>query len=140
MASLDEYNINLTFVSGTWSDMDAWIHEGLHSYDLVLTSETIYRPSSLPSLISLLRSSSTLSKVPLEETPPTSEFLHPSLSNIDPDVPCLCLVAAKVIYFGVGGGMAGFEKAIEEAGGRAETVFETKAGVTRRIIQVNWTR
>lgn len=122
--------------------MDLWIREEQHSYDLILTSETIYQPSSLPSLISLLRSSSPLHEILLEDEAevPSNELAHLSLRSGNSAIPCLCLVAAKVIYFGVGGGIDVFERAIEGAGGRAKTVFQTKGGVSRRIIQITWPR
>ncbi|KAF8597630.1 hypothetical protein BDV93DRAFT_396198, partial [Ceratobasidium sp. AG-I] len=81
LASLDEHRIKIRLFSGPWDKYD--VQEVLGStesqyYDLVLTSETIYQPLSLPSLVRLLR----------EATGSTGT----------------CLVAAKLVYFGVGGG------------------------------------
>ena len=50
----------------------------------------------------------------------------------------LCLVAGKVLYFGVGGGMADFLEAVSRVGGYAETVSEQKIGVGRKIIRLHW--
>ena len=50
----------------------------------------------------------------------------------------LCLVAGKVLYFGVGGGVADFLEAVGKAGGTAETVSEWKIGVGRKVIRVFW--
>ena len=69
---------------------------------------------------------------------PSNELANPSLRNTTRSTPRLCLVAAKVVYFGVGGGIHGFEKAIEGTQGETKTVYEQKAGVSRRIMQVSW--
>ncbi|KAF8597628.1 hypothetical protein BDV93DRAFT_527303, partial [Ceratobasidium sp. AG-I] len=86
LASLDEHRIKIRLFSGPWDKYD--VPKVLGStesqyYDLVLTSETIYQPLSLPSLVQLLR----------EATGSTGT----------------CLVAAKLVYFGVGGGIKEFE-------------------------------
>ena len=52
--------------------------------------------------------------------------------------PYQCLVAAKVLYFGVGGGVLEFLKRIERRKGRAMTVQERKVGVGRKVIRVEW--
>jgi len=129
-ASLQDRNIELKFISGSWNDMNTWIREKDIRYNLILSSETIYRIASLPSLIALLHSSSRVS----HET----EVGAPRDSGGKPPPRPICLVAAKVIYFGVGGGVIGFERAIEEVGGQCITVFEQKAGVSRQIMQINW--
>ncbi|KAF8520945.1 hypothetical protein BU17DRAFT_88545 [Hysterangium stoloniferum] len=129
-ASLQDRNIGLNFISGSWNDTDTWIREKDIRYDLVLSSETIYRMASLPSFIALLRSSSRVSH--------GTETGAPQDAGGEPPPRPICLVAAKVIYFGVGGGVMGFERAIEEAGGQCITVFEQKAGVSRRIMQIIW--
>jgi protein-histidine N-methyltransferase len=86
---------------------------------LVLASETIYSPSSLRafthtvlSLLSEAQSGSGLSFV--------------------------CLVAAKRIYFGVGGGVDEFRRMVEEMGGYVEEVWASGsgAGVERCILRV----
>ena len=140
--SLKEHKIDLAFVSGTWSDMETWIRNTQHPYNLILTSETIYRPSSLQSLISLLRSSLALRSGPsleAETHPLSGELAHLSLRTSSTSaLPHFCLVAAKVIYFGVGGGIDAFEKAVEGAGGKVKMVFERKEGVSRCIMQITW--
>ncbi len=60
--------------------------------------------------------------------------------------PPICLVAAKLVYFGVGGGVSEFVKAVEgypvpcegKRRGKPEVVWETKEGVKRCILQVHW--
>ncbi|WFD34412.1 protein-histidine N-methyltransferase [Malassezia cuniculi] len=81
-------------------------------FDIVLSSETVYAEATLPSLVALLRRATT----------PAS----------------LCLVASKVIYFGVGGGVAAFTHAIEASGGAVAAVSSSTAGVARMVMQVSW--
>ena len=52
--------------------------------------------------------------------------------------PYQCLVAAKVLYFGVGGGVLEFLKWIDRRKGRAITVQERNVGVGRKVIRVEW--
>lgn len=126
LSSLHERKISLRFFSGSWESFDVST-----KYDIVLTSETIYRTDSLPSLIKLLRaacgSEEQSIKVPSSNSGPSSY---------------LCLVAAKVIYFGVGGGVSEFLDAVYGSGDRrsvkAEPVWESKAGVGRKIIKMCW--
>ncbi|KZV73910.1 hypothetical protein PENSPDRAFT_626633 [Peniophora sp. CONT] len=80
------------------------------SYDCVLTSETIYREESIPPLLQVLRESKA-------DT---------------------CLVAAKVLYFGVGGGVQEFVKAVEKQDGKVEDVWDQREGVARKIMSVHW--
>ena len=53
---------------------------------------------------------------------------------------CLCLVAAKVLYFGVGGGVAEFVRCVRDQGegGTVEIVWEKTLGVERRVMSVRW--
>ncbi|KAF9030035.1 hypothetical protein BDZ89DRAFT_1064980 [Hymenopellis radicata] len=83
-----------------------------HRYDIVLTSETIYHSESVPPLITLLKSSCAPNTI--------------------------CLVAAKVFYFGVGGGIAAFVKAVQEDDGDPKAVWEKNAGVGRKILRIHW--
>ena len=47
-------------------------------------------------------------------------------------------MAAKVVYFGVGGGVSEFVSAVEGEGRSVETVWEKKEGVGRVIMRVKW--
>ncbi len=67
-----------------------------HSYDLILTSETVYSPASMHSLVALLEAS----------------MARPH---------GIALVAAKTYYFGVGGGTRDFEALLQARG-----VFDSK--------------
>jgi protein-histidine N-methyltransferase len=134
LSSLHEQKISLRFFSGSWESFDVSATGG--KYDIVLTSETIYRTDSLPTLIKLLRAACGCEEQALKRiasSPPSSNS-HPTSY--------LCLVAAKVIYFGVGGGVSEFLDAVYGSGDRrnvkAEPVWESKAGVGRQIIRIDW--
>lgn len=115
-ASLRRHNITLRFISGAWTNFV--FTPSLPKVDCILTSETIYNTASVPSLISVMKRSRN--NVRAQQTPP------------------LILVAAKVIYFGVGGGVKEFARAIEEEGGEARVVWEVTHGVGRQIIRVTF--
>ncbi|KAG1731721.1 hypothetical protein EDB19DRAFT_1737026 [Suillus lakei] len=119
LQSLMTYGVNLRFFSGSWDTFDLRNSGG--SYNLVLTSETIYRMESLPSLTAIMRGACNA------EGP----------NGVDD---YLCLVAAKVLYFGVGGGVAEFVRCVRdlEKGGTVETVWEKTQGVERRVMSVRW--
>lgn len=118
-ASLSQHNVILRFSAGAWSNFN---DVSPRTYDLVLSSETIYRTSSVPSLIEVLRRASRGTATFPEQGPET-----------------LALVAAKVVYFGVGGGIREFVDAVQRARGQVKSVWETKAeGVGRQILQVTF--
>jgi len=50
----------------------------------------------------------------------------------------LCLVVAKVLYFGVGGGVQGFVRAVEGEHDTVRTVWEHCEGVGRIFMCVGW--
>ncbi|KAG2367185.1 hypothetical protein BDR07DRAFT_1373011 [Suillus spraguei] len=116
--SLMTYGVHLRFFSGSWDTFDLQTSGG--SYNLVLTSETIYRTESLPSLAAIMRGAGNA-----EGSKDVDDYL--------------CLVAAKVLYFGVGGGVAEFLRCVRnlDIGGTIETVWEKTQGVERR--QKVWT-
>ncbi|KAF7311503.1 hypothetical protein MKEN_01052600 [Mycena kentingensis (nom. inval.)] len=112
IASLEKYKLRLRFFSGPWEELTSQLTSGA-LFDIVLTSETIYRLDSVPALIALLHAASG------EQT--------------------ICLVAAKVLYFGVGGGVSEFVGVLEsERKGTARTVWERTLGVGRKILQIEW--
>lgn len=134
LSSLREQRISLRFFSGSWESFDVSVTGG--KYDIVLTSETIYRTDSLSSLIRLLRAACGCEA-------PSLQHLSSSLSSSSSDATSyLCLVAAKVIYFGVGGGLLEFLDAVYGSGDhrsfKAETVWESKDGVGRQIVRMGW--
>ncbi|KAG6332339.1 hypothetical protein ID866_6749 [Astraeus odoratus] len=113
--SLKIYGINIRLFSGSWDYFDLGVSGG--KYNIVLTSETIYSPESLPTLVGLMRD-----------------------SCVEDPENYLCLVAAKVVYFGVGGGVSEFIRCVEENDQRArvETVLEKKSGVGRKVMNIRW--
>jgi protein-histidine N-methyltransferase len=133
LALWESLNISFRFFSGFWNSFDPLKIAGPTGYDIVLTSETIYRTESLPPLLNLMASACT-------GKPTSLEGIVSSLSIKESGNPkdYLCLVAAKVLYFGVGGGVSDFVRAVEGRGGRIETVLERTAGVGRKIMRVQW--
>ncbi|KAF5348731.1 hypothetical protein D9758_006815 [Tetrapyrgos nigripes] len=130
--SLRDYRINLRFFSGSWSTFDFNTTGG--EYNVVLASETIYSVESLPSLLDLLFNACR------EESPKASESLDEATSRLALSASYLCLVAAKVFYFGVGGGTTEFVQAVEarQKTASVKTVWEKDTGVTRKIMQLQW--
>lgn len=138
--SLSDQHIALRFFAGSWASLasspTSFLHEageeGRIQFDIVLTSETIYRTQSLPSLLSALYLAST--------GPPAKSPIS--------EQQALCLVAAKVVYFGVGGGTSEFVHALESADqaaggvsgvkGEADTVWDQTRGVARKVMRVRW--
>jgi len=50
-----------------------------------------------------------------------------------------CLVAAKVLYFGVGGGVSDFVSYVEKQGNaKAEIVRERNTGIGRLVLSLNF--
>ncbi|KAF9262107.1 hypothetical protein L218DRAFT_1000868 [Marasmius fiardii PR-910] len=127
-SSLLEHHVSLRFFSGSWSTFPVEKTGG--RYDVVLTSETVYRMESVPSLIHLIYSS--------------CEGVSQVERALD-SPPYLCLVAAKVFYFGVGGGITEFIQTVnrtknsgENKTAEIETVWEKNVGVGRKILRLFW--
>lgn len=143
--SLNDYGVELRFFSGSWESFNIRAAGG--KYDVVLTSETIYQMDSLPSLLDLLWRACT------EEDEPLEKLAEAKLTiGADTDVEnksCadyLCIVAAKLVYFGVGGGVREFVDAVESGiptdharpKGRVETIWKMEEGVKRNVMRVHW--
>lgn len=129
--SLAELDIELRFFYGSWQTFHP------NPQDVVLTSETIYRSDVLESLIRVLKESS---KSATDEPQSDAETfgLEKKLS-LNSTLRYRCLIAAKVLYFGVGGGVSDFVQSVEGKGlGKVETVWEKKVGVGRKIMNVQW--
>lgn len=129
--SLAELDIELRFFYGSWQTFHP------DPQDVVLTSETIYRSDVLESLIRVLKESS---KSATDEPQSEAETfgLEKKLS-LNSTLRYRCLIAAKVLYFGVGGGVSDFVQSVEGKGlGKVETVWEKKVGVGRKIMNVQW--
>ncbi|KZP17518.1 hypothetical protein FIBSPDRAFT_934020 [Athelia psychrophila] len=155
-ASLDARGIVLRFFAGSWEGFDPSTTgdggDGAKNlqYDVVLTSETIYRSEGLAPLIGLMRAACGAPLLP-PPSPSLGELVEQKL-KLSPDDDnrngeptestraSICLVAAKVLYFGVGGGVIDFVRAVEGPAGRGSvsTVWEKTDGVGRKVMQVNW--
>ena len=124
LQELEEMNIEIDFISGAWgerfvelldlSDQDP----GSKSSLVVLASETIYSPESL----------GVFSQTVLEIL---------GRSGKDDQQWKLALIAAKKVYFGVGGGVQEFEQELQKRGGRMKTALDiNEAGVGRVVLGV----
>ena len=139
--SLSSRRINVRFFHGAW---DSFVVAS--PYDIVLTSETIYRPASLGSLVDLMRRA-TAGRSDVEEgggslvdTAAQLSISGDSLKTLA-SAPYLCLVAAKLVYFGVGGGVNEFVSEVEGRStrrGRVQTIWEQNRGVKRSVLRVVW--
>lgn len=146
LASLKEHRITIRLFSGSWETFDATCAGG--PFDVVLTSETIYRPESLRALVKVMHDACTVSGSLEEKTAMAQVKIgDANREQASGDGQYLCLVAAKRVYFGVGGGVAEFIKAVEEgestsmtesAGSKVETVWECTEGVKRIVMRVTW--
>ncbi|KXN85582.1 Histidine protein methyltransferase 1 [Leucoagaricus sp. SymC.cos] len=128
LQSLTEiYNISLRFFSGSWASFASSqlsnIPSTTKTFDLVLTSETIYRMESLPSLVDIMRLA----------------CIGPDANSKQAQKEGKCLVAAKVLYFGVGGGVSDFIDFVDKAAvAKVKTVRERKTGVGRVILSLDF--
>ena len=121
---LSSKNIYVSGISGAWNQA---FNDLVRPFDhvprqratetIVLASETIYSPASIRAF-----SDTLLSVLGQGEASGGT---------------AIAFIAAKRIYFGVGGGVDEFLKVLEELGGEAKTVWETEdTGVGRIIMQV----
>ncbi|OCH88386.1 hypothetical protein OBBRIDRAFT_758273 [Obba rivulosa] len=149
--SLKQRGIEIHFFCGSWDTFDLQYAGG--KYNIVLTSETIYRPESLPSLITLMSQAcigdAQASGDSIDEEKPLEVLASERLTISErSNVHYLCLVAAKLVYFGVGGGVSEFVRAVEHpeeeaqpSGRRKPSVqhlWERKEGVKRTVMRVSW--
>ncbi|EJD05617.1 uncharacterized protein FOMMEDRAFT_118786 [Fomitiporia mediterranea MF3/22] len=134
--SLQEQGIAICFIAGSWQSLSDSDIRGAFPLDITLTSETIYETSSLPSLIALLKRCTQGEAKDVRDvdntTTQTSDLVIEGSAR-------LCLIAAKVLYFGVGGSVMEFERAITKAGGKTTTVLDRQAGVERKVMSIAWT-
>ncbi|KAL5476679.1 hypothetical protein ACEPAI_2865 [Sanghuangporus weigelae] len=138
--SLEEHRITIRFIAGSWRSLaDYNSNVCTFPFDITLTSETIYQTSSLPSLIALLKRCASSTSGNEDDIATRTQELSIEETGRRRGRGLLCLVAAKVLYFGVGGGVIEFESAVREAGGEMSTILERKTGVGRRVVSVEWT-
>ncbi|PPR01981.1 hypothetical protein CVT24_011108 [Panaeolus cyanescens] len=135
--SLASNNISLRFFSGSWDTFYPEKIAGSTGYDVLLTSETIYSPESLEPLLNLLQKICAPSP-DKQATSLAALSLNDDGKGAHSQSHCICLVAAKVIYFGVGGGVEDFVKEVKNRGGNVETVLEHSVGVGRKVMRLSW--
>jgi len=126
--SLRSRNVSIRFYAGAWETYRPTTSSG-RPFDLVLTSETIYRQKSVPSLLAVLMAASK------------SSVGGPELDDILPGLcirATLVLVAAKAMYFGVGGNVDDFQRAAEDVGAVVTDAWELPTGVRRTILRLTW--
>ncbi|WRT65339.1 uncharacterized protein IL334_002282 [Kwoniella shivajii] len=144
---LVERGIDLKFTYGHWTGLaDDLVKDG-KGYDLVLTAETIYAEESNASLLEVLRSGARKGdKGNAKESIGLEDSLGDLKVNDDDwqkkplseSAQGLTLVAAKVLYFGVGGGLSAFLDRVENDGGWWKGVKNWTKGVGRKVVQVGW--
>lgn len=124
-ADLESKNISLSFISGSWGRafMNIVSQHQISPKEntLILTAETIYQPDTLPVI------SETLIELLLQNKQHAS--------------PVKCLLAAKDIYFGVGGSIVEFEdymtKRIQHSNLPLKLhKFKVNAGLKRSIVLI----
>lgn len=116
---LEELNITLDFISGAWGTELAALATSKESSEhsksrLILASETIYSPASV------------------------AAFTDTLLRLVQTNTKATALVAAKKIYFGVGGGVDDFCRLLQERQLDFATIMDVRdAGVGRVVLQVS---
>ncbi|KAJ9123089.1 hypothetical protein QFC22_001279 [Naganishia vaughanmartiniae] len=143
------HNIKLSFSCGDWSGFAEVLQssDGKKEtlYNLVLTAETIYRLESVPSLLRVLKYASRRDDTNAmkaqggNDTADVASALDGLTLQMawerDEDV---ILVAAKILYFGVGGGMQDFTYSVERNQGTVESVRTWSFGVGRQVVRLHW--
>jgi len=115
LSDLSNRGITLDFVSGGWGAEMAQLLKPTSPYDLALGSETIYSPSTTPLFADVLL-----------------EVLKGGEGS--------GLVAAKQIYFGVGGSVTDFVNLVRSKDSNAQIRVvreEKEAGVGRSIVEIS---
>ncbi|ORY27633.1 hypothetical protein BCR39DRAFT_537511 [Naematelia encephala] len=157
---LAERGVDLKFTYGHWAGLAKSLREdkGNKRAGLVLTSETIYEEASVGDLIDVLKASSLLragvdvdsakagqkggsAQDPVVELGDGVERVTLDSWKKNPlreSGESIVLVAAKVLYFGVGGGLQSFLARIEDEKGWWHGVKEWTRGVGRKIVRVGW--
>ncbi|WVW79889.1 hypothetical protein I302_101859 [Kwoniella bestiolae CBS 10118] len=148
---LQQRNIELKFSYGHWAGLARDLQkEGEEGYGLVLTAETIYAEASNASLLDVLRQAIRRTNGNSGEKVQKEEIrLEDSLGHLKVDDEWkvkglreqgdgFVLVAAKILYFGVGGGLTAFLNRVEDNGGWWKGVKDWTKGVGRKVVQVGW--
>ena len=135
------------FLAGSWAAMPAWLRStGLtNSFDIVLTSETIYSSASSMHLYRTLMQVSQGWQGKVTTPPICVVACMPSSSCVSQALKPggIALVAAKTHYFGVGGGSLAFRQLVKDQQPQlmvARTVAEVKEGssVVRDVMELRY--
>ncbi|UZJ51827.1 hypothetical protein CBS101457_001147 [Exobasidium rhododendri] len=141
---LDEFSLALTALdiridlfSGPWHGLhDAGAFDCTRTTcNVVLTSETIYSIESLPVLVETLGVACSGSIIAILQKTTLAETKGRAEVTTKQD---LCLVAAKVLYFGVGGGVNAFQEELAKHKASSTVVWRSERGVARIILQVHF--
>ena len=136
LESLSAKNLHIHFLCGSWSTYNI-----NRRFEIILTSETMYRPESIPDLLDVLwKAYANPPSLTIDAT--LEGAVEEKLSLEDPK----CYVAGKVLYFGVGGGLPDFISGLEGSrgskcsrrNGKWEALREHSQGVVRKVLQVSW--
>jgi len=118
MSSLNSHGFNLSFFSGAWSpEFVQLVIESMGSGPARLTilgAETIYSPAALISFADTLM----------------------ALLDGTPEGKKAALIAAKKVYFGVGGSIEDFCDAVRAKGAVVSQIREESDGVRRAVVEV----
>ena len=115
---LDQNKIQIFGISGPWNTIfEEMVNTKLQGQKLILASETIYQPESVEPFVKVL--------------------LGLMKNEVSTEQHNQALVAAKKVYFGVGGGIDEFLSCLMQAGGDSNTVWESsKTGIGRAILSI----
>lgn len=117
--ALSRFGIQLRFFAGGWDSLELG-----KPADILLSSETTYSLETIPSLCRALQAASW----PTKENGQEGIETHTSM----------CLIASKVLYFGVGGGIEPFRSEVLAHRGWCKQVRSFTAGVGRGVLQIGW--
>lgn len=128
--NLSKHDVDISTISGAWGHkfvelvgsqafpgLSSTSYPKIRQETLILASETIYSPSTMNSFVSTL-----LGLLEAAEAQGRT---------------AKALIAAKKVYFGIGGGVDDFVATLQENGGQASIVWELEdEGVDRVILEV----
>jgi len=136
LESLSDKNLHIHFLCGSWGTYNID-----RRFDIILTSETMYRQESISDLLDVLWKAYANPPSPSIDAA-LERAVQQQLSLNDQR----CYVGGKVLYFGVGGGLPVFVSELEDpqgskcsrGGGKCKVLKEHPQGVVRRVLQVSW--
>ncbi|EKD01887.1 hypothetical protein A1Q2_03814 [Trichosporon asahii var. asahii CBS 8904] len=146
-SALEDAGVELRFTHGDWSGMAAEVAKD-SPYNLILTAETIYAEGSVGALLDLLKAAARDGdvKVVKEIKATNDESVEQALDGLALDdwtkkplrEQSVILLAAKVLYFGVGGGLESFLGQVRAAGGWSSRVRDWVKGVGRSVVRIGF--